>query len=191
MKKALTLVLALVLVLSLAACGNSNTPSNTPSSTPSGNNTTSNPPASNTPSETPSDGDSKLVNEWPKAIYDPYNIPAYTDGQIVCVDESPYSIPSANTFVEGSAVHIADASFATLVAYIKELKDAKVGDITDFDIESIEKKENGSGSVTFALADGKILQIGWWGYEPQKDFYYDDASNMVNYTHNAEFFIFE
>ena len=185
MKKALALVLTLALALALlTACGGDN------SSTPDKSDDAATSPGSQ---ETPKDnqGGSDLINEWPKAIYDPYNIPQYTDGNIVCVDESPYSIPSANTFVDGSAVHIAGASFAELIAYVKALKTENVGTILDSDIASLENKEDGSGSVTVTLADGKNIQIGWWGYEDQSDFYYNSASEKVGYTYNVEFFIYQ
>ena len=136
---------------------------------------------------------SKLINEWPKSIYDPYNIPPYTDGNIVCVDESPYRIPSADAVINGSTVHIAGASFSNLLIYIQALNAAGIGNAAEFarDFSFFEKKGNGSGAITFSLNDGKILQINWWGYEDQKDFYYDDASQMVEYTYNVGFFIYE
>jgi|GEM_PF-3604068 len=198
MKKRLAIALVMVLALSLlTACGggNSNTPSggnsristppanNTPSDTTSGSdNTPSNTP-DNSPSSTPSGAD--LINEWPKAIYDPYNIPAYTDGKIVCVDESPYSIPSANTAIEGSTVHIADASFDRLIAYVKDLRAADIGTVLDSAIEFLEEKEDDSGFVSFTLSDGKMLQISWWGYQDQQDFYLDGALEQVKYTYNV------
>ena len=198
MKKMLALALVMVLALSLlTACGGGGGNSSTPSG---GNNSTSTPPASNTPSSTPPGNDNTpsstpngadLVNEWPKAIYDPYNIPAYTDGKIVCVDESPYSIPSANTAIEGSTVHIADASFDKLIAYVKDLRAADIGTVLDSAIEFLEEKEDDSGSVSFTLSDGKMLHISWWGYQDQQDFYLDGALEQVKYTYNVGIFIYE
>ena len=191
MKKTISIALVLVMALSLlTACGG-----DSDTATSGGSNGT-NPPASqsgNGNDTSPSGntgGDSKLANEWPKAIYDPYNIPAYTDGNIVCVDKSPYSIPSAGSHVEGSAVRIENASFSTLIAYVKDLKTANIA-IMDSDITSLEKKEDDSGSVSVALSDGKIVYIGWWGYQDQKDFYYDDAGNKISFTYNLEFFIYQ
>jgi major membrane immunogen (membrane-anchored lipoprotein) len=192
MKKAITLALVLILALSLlTACGskdNGGTGStggnnSTPSTSQGGNDTT---PSNN-------GGDSELANEWPKAIYDSYNVPAYTDGKIVCVDESPFRIPSAEAHADGSAARIADASFSKAIEYINALSNAGLCDNTsafDADFKFFQKKESGSGGITINLSDGKNLQIEWWGYEPQKDFYYDSAEKQVEFTYNLEFFLF-
>ena len=197
MKKAITLALVLVLALSLlTACGSNNDNGGGSTTTPPANSNNTTPPASQGGNDTtPSGngGDSELVNEWPKTIYDPYNIPAYTDGTIVCVDESPFRTPSAEALVDGSAVCIADASFSKVIEYINALSSAGLCDNTstfDADFKFFQKKESGSGAITINLSDGKNLLIEWWGYEPQKDFYYDSAEKQVEFTYNLKFFLF-
>ena len=152
---------------------------------------TASPPPSGSSNMPSSNSGAALVNEWPKAIYDPYNIQAYKDGRIVCVDESPYRIPSANTAIQGSTVHITDSSFDKLIAYVKDLRDARIGNVLDLAISFLEEKEDDSGSVSFTLSDGKVLHIQWWGYQDQEDFYYDDADKQVKYTYNVGIFIHE
>jgi predicted small lipoprotein YifL len=194
MKKIISIALVLVLALSLlTACGGKDNNGGNSTTPPANSNTTTLP--SSTPDSTPSNngGDSELVNEWPKAIYDSYNVPAYTDGTIVCVDESPFRIPSAEAGIDGSMVCIADASFSKVIEYINALSSAGLCDNTstfDADFKFFQKKESDSGGITINLSDGKNLQIEWWGYEPQKDFYYDSAEKQVEFTYNLEFFLF-